>query len=117
LFELSVSLTHRISGSSGKSERGVNRTLRLLRDGESLESAFKHFKRKVAQEDIIKDIKSHAFYLKPRQKKRAKVALACKRARKKRSHDSQSDQRPGTWAAPLPETLPGRVHHRGVAGA
>jgi small subunit ribosomal protein S21 len=32
-----------------------------LHDGESLESALKRFKRKVLQEDIIKDIKRHAF--------------------------------------------------------
>ena len=63
-----------------------------LNDGESLESALKRFKRKVLQEDIIKDIKRHAFYLKPGQKKRLKAALARKRARKKRSHDSEPDQ-------------------------
>jgi len=65
-----------------------------LNDGESLESALKRFKRKVLQEDIIKDNKSHAFYLKPGQKKRVKSANARKRARKnkKRSWDSDSDQ-------------------------
>ena len=49
---------------------------------------------KVLQEDIIKDIKRHAFYLKPGQKKRVKAAEARKRARKnkKRSWDSDSDQ-------------------------
>ena len=34
-----------------------------VHDGESLESALKRFKRKVLQEDIIKEIKRHAFYL------------------------------------------------------
>ena len=63
-----------------------------LHEGESLESALKRFKRKVLQEDIIKDIKSHAFYLKPGQKKRVKSALARKRNRKKRSRDTDSDQ-------------------------
>jgi small subunit ribosomal protein S21 len=63
-----------------------------LHDGESLESALKRFKRKVLQEDIIKDIKRHAFYLKPGQKKRVKAALARQRARKKRSRDSDLDQ-------------------------
>jgi small subunit ribosomal protein S21 len=58
----------------------------------SLESALKRFKRKVLQEDIIKDIKRHAFYLKPGQKLRVKSALARKRDRKKRSRDSQPDQ-------------------------
>ena len=63
-----------------------------LNEGESLESALKRFKRKVLQEEIIKDIKSHAFYLKPGQKKRVKSALARKRDRKKRSRDRDSDQ-------------------------
>lgn len=63
-----------------------------LHEGESLESALKRFKRKVLQEEIIKDIKSHAFYLKPGQKKRVKSALARKRNRKKRSRDGDSEQ-------------------------
>ncbi len=63
-----------------------------INEGESLESALKRFKRKVLQEEIIKDIKSHAFYLKPGQKKRVKSALARKRDRKKRSRDRDSDQ-------------------------
>ena len=54
-----------------------------LQDGESLESALKRFKRKVLQEDIIKDTKRHSFYLKPGEKKRVKEALARKRNRKK----------------------------------
>ena len=66
-----------------------------LQDGESLESALKRFKRKVMNEEIIKDIKRHAFYLKPGQKKRLKSVEARKRARKnkKRSGDGDSDQR------------------------
>ena len=64
-----------------------------LHDGESLESALKRFKRKVLQEDIIKEIKRHAFYLKPGQKKRVKEALARKRNRKKRSRDGEQDER------------------------
>ena len=66
-----------------------------VHDGESLESALKRFKRKVLQEDIIKEIKRHAFYLKPGQKKRVKSALARKRNRKKRTRDGgggDSDQ-------------------------
>lgn len=61
-------------------------------EGESLESALKRFKRKVVQEEIIKDIKSHAYYLKPGEKKRLKSAMARKRDRKKRSRDRASDQ-------------------------
>ena len=57
-------------------------------DGETLESALRRFKRKVLQEDIIKEIKRHSFYLKPGQKKRIKSALARKRNRKKGTRDS-----------------------------
>ena len=63
-----------------------------LQDGETVESALRRFKRKVLQEDIIKDIKRHSFYLKPGQKKRVKAALARKRNRKKRARDSEPDQ-------------------------
>jgi len=55
----------------------------ILNEGESLESALRRFKRKVQQEDIIKDIKRHSFYMKPGDKRRAKEALARKRSRKK----------------------------------
>ena len=58
-----------------------------IQEGESLESALRRFKRKVQQEDIIKEIKRHSYYLKPGEKKRVKAALARKRNRKKRSRD------------------------------
>ena len=58
-----------------------------LQDGETVESALRRFKRKVQQEDIIKEIKRHSFYLKPGEKRRTKEALARKRNRKKRSRD------------------------------
>ena len=58
-----------------------------IQDGETLENALRRFKRKVLQEDIIKEVKRHAFYLKPGQKKRIKSALARKRNRKKRNRD------------------------------
>ena len=66
-----------------------------IHEGESLESALKRFKRKVMNEEIIKDTKRHAFYLKPGQRKRVKSAEARKRARKskKRSWDGDSDQK------------------------
>lgn len=54
-----------------------------VQEGESIENALRRFKRKVQQEDIIKDIKKHSFYLKPGDRKRAKQALARKRNRKK----------------------------------
>ena len=59
----------------------------VIQDGETLESALRRFKRKVQQEDIIKDIKRHSYYLKPGEKRRVKQALARKRSRKKRSKD------------------------------
>ncbi len=59
----------------------------IVQDGETLESALRRFKRKVQQEDIIKEIKRHSFYLKPGEKRRTKEALARKRNRKKRSKD------------------------------
>ncbi len=54
-----------------------------VQDGESIESALRRFKRKVQQEDIIKEIKKHSFHMKPGEKRRIKEALARKRARKK----------------------------------
>ncbi len=54
-----------------------------IQEGESIEGALRRFKRKVQQEDIIKDIKKHSYYLKPGDKRRAKQALARKRSRKK----------------------------------
>ena len=59
----------------------------VVQEGETLESALRRFKRKVQQEDIIKDIKRHSYYLKPGEKRRVKDALARKRSRKKRSRD------------------------------
>ena len=58
-----------------------------MQENETLESALRRFKRKVQQEDIIKEIKRHSFYLKPGEKKRVKAALARKRNRKKRTRD------------------------------
>jgi len=69
--------------------KGVNSRLAevIVQEGETLESALRRFKRKVQQEDIIKDIKRHSYYLKPGEKRRVKEALARKRSRKKRSKD------------------------------
>ena len=54
-----------------------------VQEGESIENALRRFKRKVQQEDIVKEVKKHSFYLKPGEKKRIKQALARKRTRKK----------------------------------
>jgi small subunit ribosomal protein S21 len=45
-----------------------------LQEGESLENALRRFKRKVQQEDIIREVKRHSFCLKPGKKKRVKEA-------------------------------------------
>jgi small subunit ribosomal protein S21 len=47
-----------------------------LQEGEPLENALRGFKRKVQQEDTIKEVKRHSFYLKPGEKRRTKEALA-----------------------------------------
>ena len=54
-----------------------------LRPGESFDSAFRRFKRKVQTEAIIKEIKKHTVYLKPGERKRLKIAQAQKRMRKR----------------------------------
>lgn len=59
----------------------------IVQDGETLESALRRFKRKVQQEDIIKEIKRHSFYLKPGEKRRVKEALARKRNRKRKNRE------------------------------
>lgn len=60
-----------------------------LQEGESLENALRRFKRKVQQEDIIKEVKRHSYYLKPGEKKRVKQALARKRNRKKNRREQE----------------------------
>jgi len=60
-----------------------------VQEGESLENALRRFKRKVQQEDIIKEVKKHSFYLKPGEKRRVKAALARKRNRKKSRRESE----------------------------
>src|SRR5256884_8579366 len=69
-----------------------------VQEGESIESALRRFKRKVQQEDIIKDIKKHSFYLKPGDKRRAKQALARKRNRKKLRRETE-EKAPGSRRA------------------
>ena len=66
-----------------------------LQEGETLENALRRFKRQVLQEDIIREVKRHSFYLKPGQKRRVKQALARKRNRKK-SRRSMEAQLPST---------------------
>jgi len=58
-----------------------------VQEGEPLENALRRFKRKVQQEDIIKEIKKHSFYMKPGEKRRVKQALSRKRLRKKQRRE------------------------------
>jgi small subunit ribosomal protein S21 len=77
-------------GLSGTPGGGESKLAEVhVQDGETLESALRRFKRKVQQEDIIKEIKRHSFYLKPGEKKRTKAALARKRNRKKRNKEME----------------------------
>jgi len=46
-----------------------------LQEGESLENALRRFKREVQQEELIKGVKRHPYYLKPGERKRVKEAL------------------------------------------
>ena len=87
IFEVHRSsvLVHR---SEFPREGGVSSLAEVkVQEGESIESALRRFKRKVQQEDIIKDIKKHSFYLKPGDRRRAKQALARKRTRKKQRRE------------------------------
>jgi small subunit ribosomal protein S21 len=72
------------SGSKPDKFGGVSSLAEVrMQEGESLDNALRRFKRKVQQEDVIKEVKRHSYYLKPGEKRRAKEALARKRSRKK----------------------------------
>jgi small subunit ribosomal protein S21 len=64
-----------------------------IHEGESIENALRRFKRKVQQEDIIKEVKKHSFYMKPGEKKRIKQSLARKRSRKKIRREPMDDRK------------------------
>jgi small subunit ribosomal protein S21 len=64
-----------------------------IHEGESIENALRRFKRKVQQEDIIKDVRKHSYYLKPGEKKRIKQALARKRSRKRVRREPLDERR------------------------
>lgn len=59
----------------------------FVNEGEPVDSALRRFKRKVQQEDIIKEVKRHSYYMKPGEKRRLKSALARKRNRKRLRRD------------------------------
>ena len=89
-FRFSIPLPHHAGAKReiSRKERGEPSLAEVvIQDGETLESALRRFKRKVQQEDIIKDIKRHSYYMKPGEKRRTKQALARKRSRKRRSRE------------------------------
>ncbi|MFC2141830.1 30S ribosomal protein S21 [Acidobacteriota bacterium] len=63
----------------------------VVDEGESIEQALKRFKRKVQQEAIIKEIKKHAVYFKPGEKRRLKDAMARKRMRRRLRREKDFD--------------------------
>jgi small subunit ribosomal protein S21 len=76
--------TNEVSSECYEQKRGEKKVAEVrLGDNETLESALRRFKRKVQQEDIIREVKRHAFYIPPGEKRRVKSALARKRNRKK----------------------------------
>jgi len=56
-----------------------------LQLGESLENALRRFKRKVQTEDIIRDVKRHSYYLKPRREAASEASFGTKACSKKES--------------------------------
>ncbi len=92
--ELIVSLRCRVRDGVWLTWGGVFRMAVVrLQEGETLENALRRFKRQVLQEDIIREVKRHSFYLKPGEKSRVKQALARKRNRKKSRRDIDSGDR------------------------
>lgn len=89
-FRLTSVVRFAVPNGNVQPPEGVTTELAEVRvqQGESIEGALRRFKRKVQQEDIIKDIKKHSYYLKPGDKRRAKQALARKRSRKKMRRES-----------------------------
>ena len=86
----------------------------VIQEGESLENALRRFKRKVQQEDIIKEIKKHSFYMKPGEKRRTKQAFpasACARSRGA-SRTSRRSKQSGPWVF---QSSFGTVGRRGFA--
>ncbi len=71
-----------------------------MQEGEPLENALRRFKRKVQQEDIIKEVKRHSFYLKPGEKKRVKEALA------RQAESKEGPQRSGLAKLSKPGPIP-----------
>jgi small subunit ribosomal protein S21 len=82
-----------------------------LQESESLENALCRFKRKVQQEDIIKEVKRRSFYLKPGEKKRVKEAFSAKAPSKETSIKNRI-KLPSAAAAAAAKQRPPACEHR-----
>lgn len=54
-----------------------------LRDGDNLDMALKKFKRLVQRENILREFKQHAYYLRPGERDRIKRSVAQRRRHKR----------------------------------
>lgn len=54
-----------------------------LKDGDSLEAVLKKFKRMVQRENILREYKQHAYFLRPGERDRVKRSIAQKRRQKR----------------------------------
>lgn len=69
-----------------------------VHSNESIENALRRFKRKVISEEIIKDLKKHAYFIPPGQKAKLKSVNARKRNRRRfrqQRPTGAAPQRPG----------------------
>ncbi len=55
----------------------------VAKPGESFESMYRRFKKKVVRDEIIPELRKREYYVSPSQKRRLKKEAAIKRARKK----------------------------------
>jgi len=54
-----------------------------LEAGESIDHALRRFKRMVQNENILRDAKLHAYFMKPGERRRVKQAASRRRARRR----------------------------------
>ena len=54
-----------------------------VEEGESIERALRRFRRAVQRENILRDAKRHAYFVKPGERRRAKEAAARRRWRRR----------------------------------
>ncbi|UCF80757.1 MAG: 30S ribosomal protein S21 [Acidobacteriota bacterium] len=64
-----------------------------LRDGETLDSAIKRFKRIVQRENILREYRQHTFFVRPAERERIKRSVAQKRSHKRFSRFPRTAQR------------------------